>query len=188
MVLEEELDAERQLIAVSPEYIEDRRKEIEKKFLYTIPKNGKVLFKNQQSQFEKEVAKLEDLLDLYFKALQKQLESKLSDIAKDIAKQLFPKVKASPPQSYLKFSEKITDADVQQFLEFDILEALHSSQILQQPKVSKVYKDISYQSFMNNDFLESLRTELRRKYVPEWQIKNIFKESLAALEKGKSLF
>lgn len=39
--LEEELDAERQLIAVSPEYIEDRRKEIEKKFLYTIPKNGR---------------------------------------------------------------------------------------------------------------------------------------------------
>ncbi|HSA45384.1 MAG TPA: hypothetical protein P5552_02495 [Candidatus Competibacteraceae bacterium] len=182
------LGEEPDTIAVNPEYIEDRRKEIDKKFLYTIPNMGKVIFKSQQSEFEQELDKLGLLLDSYFIALQEQLKSRLSDIAKEISKQLFPKVKASPPESYLEFSKQITDADIQQFLEFDILQALDSSQILQQPKIRKVYKDISYQSFMNNDFLESLRTELRRKHVPEWQIKNIFKESLAVLEKGKSLF
>lgn len=175
-------------IAVNPEYIEDRRKEIEKKFLYTIPGMGKVLFKHQQTEFEQKVDELEFLLDSYFVALKKQLISRLSEIAKEISKQLFPKVKANPPETYLEFSKEITDNDIQQFLEFDILQALDSSQILQQPKIRKVYKDISYQSFMNNDFLKSLRTELRRKHVPEWQIKSIFKESLVVLEKGKSLF
>ena len=137
------LGEEPDTIAVNPEYIEDRRKEIDKKFLYTIPNMGKVIFKNQQSEFEKELDNFGLLLDSYFIALQEQLKSRLLDIAKEISKQLFPKLKANPPESYLKFSKEITDADIQQFLEFDILQALDSSQILQQPKIRKVYKDIS---------------------------------------------
>ncbi len=174
-------------VSVDQKYLDAERKKIEQKFLIPVLGFGSVMFKNQQQDFEVATDAFNKLLTRYFEKLEDQLGGSLLDLVFTVVERLLPSVKANPPEQYKRFGTP-TDTDIAELLQRDIEEAVSIKTLLKEPKIKKVYKDIAYQSVKSNDFQQRLRDALTRAKVPDSIIKDLFRESTAALEKGGKLF
>ncbi|MGH9424822.1 MAG: hypothetical protein ACRD2L_00725 [Terriglobia bacterium] len=169
--------------SVDQEYLEKERKKIETEFLIPLPDYGNVLFRNRQADFEQRKDAFLALLEKYHETLTKEIDGKLKEVVKRIANDLAPRVIQNPPRSYRLHTSSPTEENIKAFLKSDIEKALSSSALFQKPQVRCVVKDISYQSFKNNEFCKKLHTALRKRKIPEEVMKDIFREYLAVLEK-----
>lgn len=174
-------------ICVDQKFLDAERKRIEQKFLIPVLGFGSVMFKNQQKDFETATESFNHLLAWYFEKLKEQINKSLKDLVDSVVTQLLPSVKANPPELYKRFGPP-TDTDLAELLQRDIEEAITLKTLIQEPRIKTVFKDIAYQSVKSKDFKERLCKALTKAKVPQSIIKDVFRESTAALEKGGNLF
>jgi hypothetical protein len=173
-------------VSVGQKYLDDERKKIEKKFLIPVVGFGSVMFKNKQKCFESATDDFCELLNRYFERLEQQLDDSLWKVVLSVVERLLPSVKANPPEQYKRHGDP-SGADLEEFLQKDIADAISVKRLLKEPKIKRIYKEIAYQSVMSDDFQKHLRAAFRRAMVPASSIEDMFRVSTAVLEKGGSL-
>jgi len=170
-------------VSVDQKFLERERKKIEEDFIVTLPGYGALLFRDRQKDFEQRKDAFLSLLEKYHEILLKEIEEKLKKAAEGIANNLAPRVIQNPPARYRFLTPNPTAQDILSFLKSDIEKALEGSTLFKKPLVRCVFKDISYQSFKNDQFRERLYAALKKRNIPERALNDIFRESLAVLEK-----
>ncbi|MEQ1741083.1 MAG: hypothetical protein ABL869_01055 [Candidatus Nitrotoga sp.] len=175
-----------QEISVDQKFLDAERKRIEQKFLIPVLGFGSVMFKNHQNDFERASESFKHLLAWYFDKLKEQIGKSLKGFVASVVTQLCPSVKANIPEQYKRYSNP-TEADIEEYLQRDIEEAITVKTLIQEPKIKKVFKDIAYQSVRSNEFQDRLHKALTKAKVPQRIIADVFRESGAALELGGKL-
>ena len=142
---------------------------------------GAVMFTRDQSAFDSEVKAFERLLTSYHEALTEKLKTSLDGIVAQVVQRLLPSVKTRLPAAYTRRGPPADD-DLKQMLTYDISRAISVGSLIKPPKVTKIYKGISYQSVRSKDFLSRLEDGFRKANVPPSQTRDIFDETSAALK------
>lgn len=167
-------------VNVGPKHLDGERKRIQEKYLIPVTGMGNVMFREDQAAFDDEVKSFERLLKSYHEALTDKLKSSLDGIVGQVVRRLLPSVKAKLPEAYKRRGELAGD-DLEQMLTDDINRAISIASLIKPPKVTKIYKAISYQSVRSEDFLSRLKEGFRKAKVPPSQTRDIFDETSAAL-------
>lgn len=174
-------DKKSKKISVSPKDLDDERKRIQEKYLISVTGMGTVMFTRDQTAFNSEVEAFERLLTSYHEALTEKLKTSMDGIVGRVVQRLLPSVKTRLPEAY-KRRGKLADDDLEQMLKYDIGRAINVGSLIKPPKVTKIYKGISYQSVRSKDFLSRLEDGFRKANVPPSQTRDIFDETSAALK------
>ncbi|CAH1748283.1 conserved protein of unknown function [Thauera humireducens] len=168
-------------VNVGPKLLDGERKRIQEKYLIPVNGMGNVMFRKDQAAFDAEVKVFERLLTSYHDALTGKLQSSLDGIVGQVVRRLLPSVKTKLPEAYKRRGELAGD-DLEQMLTDDINRAISIESLIKPPKVTKIYKAISYQSVRSEDFLTRLKEGFRKAKVPPSQTRDIFDETSAALK------
>jgi hypothetical protein len=103
-------------------------------------------------------------IEAFAAAVLRELQSKLDEAVTALARTLLPRIRDRVPQRYIPVlpTSQITDVGLLPILEQDIKEYFGSSTEVFKPELSCIFKDSTYKSIINNDFLEALGNALRK--------------------------
>jgi hypothetical protein len=142
---------------------EERRRKKKQKiindFLISLKGYGTVLLRANKTDFEKAVTALQEDVKTYQAGIKAELQKQMDQNAEALIKALLPTIRQNPPESYVKFHGKgISEEQLQQLLEKDIKRAFGKAEDLIQEMIVKwVFKDVSYESLVDEKFLEIAR-------------------------------
>ena len=155
-----------------------------KKFTRLLGNKGRVILKEKKREFEKEIEKIRNELEKYKKELGEELNAKLKKSKQQILDHFVPMLKANPPYemtSCLPISYK--EKDIKLWVKREIFGTLpKADELCQKMKLEVVYKDITFETLNDKDFISKIKKEFP---YHDWDEK-LYAESLAAEEKEAS--
>lgn len=169
---------------VTEESLRARRTEIMRKYLISLKGYGSVVLKINKQELEKAVEELRQEVRGFQQQLSKALEARMDTNRKTLVKALLPTVVRNPPERYVKYlGPKPRKEGIQQLLEQDISDAFGRPEaLLEQMNVTLVFKDIAYESLVEEDFLR-----VASMAMPHFESLHQEYEAVRAGEAGKSL-
>ncbi len=143
---------------VDETFLDEERKRLDAEYLVSIPGYGKVMALRQKSDFEREIEAFKVLLEAYAKGIEKRVLQYIEKMVDQLAIELSPRFLQNPPKNFKKTI--LIDIPQEEHAVAYIRERLMSETrvIAKQitPKLSVVYKGITYETFKNKDFEEKL--------------------------------
>jgi hypothetical protein len=139
-----------------------RRQKIIKDFLIPLTGYGQAVLRANKDKLVAAVDELKADVQAFSAGLKDSLQKLMDANAAALAEALFPAVKANPPDAYTKFhGEGIEDGQLRQMLGEDLRDAFgQASNLIQDMKVSLIFKDVAYESLVDKKFLETARAAM----------------------------
>jgi hypothetical protein len=140
---------------LTEKYLHNERMNIERSFLISLPGYGRVVLRANTDLLMKAVEVLRAKVETFQHGVIQELQKGIDANIASLVDALFPAVKQSPPQHYTKFhGDKIPDVELRNMLEADIKRAFgEAATLVETMKVSLVFKDLTYESLKDADFL-----------------------------------
>ncbi len=144
---------------ISEEILRRRKQEITKNFLISLKSYGSVVLRANKEKFMEAVNGLEADIKTFQEGISEDLHTYMDKNAKALVRALLPAVKQNPPDAYTKVhGPSISEGQIRQLLETDIKKAFgQTSDLIEEMKVSLVFKDLAYESLVDKEFLEIAR-------------------------------
>jgi hypothetical protein len=142
--------------------LKERRK-IEDEFLIVLPGYGTVVFRSKKADFIKAVEALQEQVDHYASAIRDALQARINSSRLGIVEALLPAVIESPPTQWLKhYATPPTEKDLKSELKMELKQAFgEASDYLDEMTVKVVFKDVAYESLVDQRFLATARKTIR---------------------------
>lgn len=131
-----------------PEAIERERNQIKKEFLFDIPKFGVVIRRASKEEFEQRLKHLKARLELYTKALQKNISDHLNKAKEKLKTSLLEVVTKNPPPAWRKFMDggHLSAAEAGRLLDGALENAFDGIISDFKPTIRWIYKDVTYET------------------------------------------
>ncbi len=142
----------------SPKSIDDERRSIKKRFLFSGGEFGNLILRRDVPEFEQRLERLEAQVNAYQSAVKQLLAKRCDQIVTELLNAMKGALTANPPEHWLSrlLDGEITDEEVKRLFEEDIRGELERAQADFKPRMFKAYKDVTYQTFQNKTFLKVL--------------------------------
>ena len=142
---------------ITEDTLRSRKNEIAKKFLIPLRGYGSVVLKGNKTELEKAVERLRQDVKGFQEQLTESLNERLEKNRKALVKALLPTVLRHPPETFLKYvGTKPKREEVEKLLNEEIREAFGSPKgLLDEMRVTMVFKDITYEALTDESFLEA---------------------------------
>jgi len=154
--------------------VEDLRKEIEKRFLKTIPGFGMAVMRTDRDLFDSAIVDLKQCVALFEAIVSSELESAVERSVNEIASALAPAIETNPTEEYRQWSRWRKDATAVQFVKDHLHECFtDAAKTVEHINVNLVIKGVTYESLKDDRFLKAAK-----RAFPE--LKELFTEFEAA--------
>ena len=109
---------------------------------------GNLILKRRKKEFEADVARLRTLVETYAEKVKSSIASKVTETRDSLVAALFPRVKANPPESWLRrsFDGKLSEDTLRQRLEVEVDRAFEKVKQDFKPKVVCIFKGVNYET------------------------------------------
>lgn len=140
----------------------DERRDIENQYLVSLRSYGTVVRRANKGKLIKAV----DDLRAHVKKFSDGIKTQLADLIKkrcdDVVEALLPVVMQNPPDQYTKMlGSKLSKEEVREMLNRDIGRAFGTAEsLLKEMEVNLVFKDVAYESLMDEKFIETARNAM----------------------------
>lgn len=182
--IEIDVDGEQEKLLVDEAYIERERKEIEDTFTYVLPKKGRLILKRDRADFDKQIARLRQIVTKYRDALRASIDTAREEFQSQILKEFAERWKVNPP-SFLK---RRSGSDDPERIKAEILirsDALFSAIVnFAEPEILVNYKGIVIEDIEDKDFRSMLRAAMEKARVDQATIDRLFEAGDAAAAQG----
>ncbi len=179
-----EFDGKSEELLVDEAFIEKERKEIEDAFTYVLPKKGRLILKQDRADFDRQMARFEQIVAKFRDALNTSIETARGGFQEQMVKEFAERWKLNPP-SFLKRRsngedpEKITNAII------DGANKLFSKIVnFAAPEVIVNYKGIVIEDIENLEFQNMLRNVMEKARVDQSTLDKLFETGDAAVAQG----
>jgi hypothetical protein len=163
--------------------LEEDRRRLTERWLYSVPGYGMLLFREDRVRFDQEIAAFTQRVETYGKAMKDLLDGKDQKAMEPILSGLVDAVMKAPPSRYALAGIDINNRDeVTRAILEDLNAAFQDLRDSINPQVSWVYKEVSYESLSDPQFRAGLEGALRRK-GKQALVDELFSEYDAAREK-----
>ena len=155
-----------------------------KKFTRSLGNKGRVILKEKKLDFEKEICEIRNELEKYKKELKNELITKLDNSKQQILNHCVPMLKENPPDEMTScLPSSYEDEDIKLWVKREIFGMFpRADELCQKMKLEVVYKDITFETLNDKDFISRIKKEFP---YHNWDEK-LYDESLAAGEKEDS--
>lgn len=139
---------------VDEAFLEAERKRLDKQYLVAIPGYGKVITLRFKSEFQKEVAAFEKMLEAYAKGISASVTEHIAGMVKKLADDLLPRFLEKPPMEFQKtlFDDESPKNRARNHIISRLESATRKIEQHVSPKLRVVYKGITYETFKNEEF------------------------------------
>jgi len=136
--------------------LHESRQRIMRNFLIPLKGYGSVVLRANKDKLVESVDKLKEDVKVFQQGVQKELQKGIDENIAALVEGLFPAVKQNPPDEYTKyFGPVIPEDQLRKMLTGDITHAFgQANQLVQEMKVSLIFKDLTYESLKDETFLE----------------------------------
>lgn len=146
----EDPDDSKTKIQVTEKWLTDEAAELRKEYFISLGSEayGNLILKRLKPEFEKRVARLQKLVDLYAKKVSESIAAKIKGTRDELVNALFPRVKAAPPASWLKRSVDghLSEASLQTRLVEEVDHAFGKVEQAFKPTLACVFKGVNYET------------------------------------------
>lgn len=113
---------------------------------------GNLILKRNKTLFVAEIERLKKLVELYAMKVRESIEAKILTTRDALIKDLFPRIKASPPRQWINQSVdgKLSDATIRKRLEVEIAKVFQQVEKKFAPQVIVVFKGVTYETITND--------------------------------------
>lgn len=145
--------------AVSERSLRGKRQDIIRAFLIPLKGYGSVVLRANKDRLVEAIGELEADVKVFQEGVTKELQKLMDDNAGALIDALFPAVKRNPPDAYTKFhGPAVGEGYLRDRLEKDIRDAFGQAEdLVDEMKVALVFKDIAYESLVDEEFLKVAR-------------------------------
>ncbi|MGE3776313.1 MAG: hypothetical protein AB7F89_03945 [Pirellulaceae bacterium] len=137
----------------------DQRRDIEKRFLVSLPGYGTVVLRGNKDKLIKAVDELRAQVVAFSKGIKAQLNDIITKGRSTVVEALLPAVERNPPDQCTKtLGPRPNRGAVATMLDDDIQRAFGSAEALvKDMQVKLVFKDVAYESLVDTKFVETAR-------------------------------
>jgi hypothetical protein len=129
-------------------------------FLVPVGPAGRVMLKSKQVVFEGDLAQIQKDLDDCKQALEKDLQVALNKVVSSIVPDLARAVLADPPPRFRGLFSNTIEAAAD-FVRGELEKTFPSaSELVSGMKIHKFYKDVTYETLKNKEFVERVMSEI----------------------------
>jgi hypothetical protein len=166
-----------------PLSIDRERKVIKKKYVIEAGRYGTLILRRSVPDFEMAIKALEAKISEYRTAVRKQIETRIQDIVDELLTALLERLKAAPPDHWQSryLGQQLTDEDIKRLFSEDVQSEVSRVKSDFEPKVFIAYKDVTYQTFKDEEFRELIEKRFGKEAIAA-----IFNEHDAAPEEPPS--
>lgn len=142
----------------------DQRRDIEKRYLVSLPSYGTVVLRANKDKLTKAVDELRSRVDAFSKGIKTQLADVIKKGCGTVVEALLPAVERNPPDQYTKtLGPTPSRKAVGEMLGDDIARAFGTAEALvKDMQVKLVFKDVAYESLVDKKFIETARKAMPR--------------------------
>lgn len=144
---------------ITEESLQKKRRGIIRDFLIPLTGYGSVVQRANKQRLQDAVESLRADVKAFQEGTKAQLQALMNANAKALTEALLPAVRRSPPESYRKLhGPEVPEKQLVQYLARDIGAAFgRAESLVSEMKVSLVFKDLAYESLVDDDFLAVAR-------------------------------
>jgi hypothetical protein len=144
---------------LTEESLRRRKESLVKDYLIPLKGYGSVVLRANKDKLIAAVDALKTDVTAFQDGIKADLQKHMDSSAAALVNALLPAVVRSPPESYTKIhGPGVSDAQLRQLLSEDIKRAFgNGAKLVQEMKVSLVFKDLAYESLVDKSFLEVAR-------------------------------
>lgn len=139
-----------QKVDLSEKWLSAEAARIRKAYLISLGSDayGNLILKRKKAEFLNEINRLEKLVALYAEKVGESIEEKITETRDALVQDLFPRVKAAPPQQWLNQSVdgKPSDETIRNRLTDQIDHVFQQVDKTFKPKVLTVFKGVNYET------------------------------------------
>lgn len=142
----------------------DQRRDIEKRYLVSLPSYGTVVLRANKDKLTKAVDELRSRVDAFSKGIKTQLADVITKGCGTVVEALLPAVERNPPDQYTKtLGPTPSRKAIGEMLGDDIARAFGTAEALvKDMQVKLVFKDVAYESLVDKKFIETARKAMPR--------------------------
>lgn len=146
-----------------PEALRDvttKLEELRKAYLIPVGQAGRIMIKSKRGAFEKELKAIEDTLEACKKSLVTDLHAVLQGVVDAIVPDLARAVMADPPPRFRGLFSA-TQESAAEFVRDELAKTFpRAAELVARMKIQKFYKDVTYETLKNKDFIERVMKEI----------------------------
>ena len=172
-------------IKMDEAWIRRERKRLEDEYTFLVPNYGRVILRSKREDFDREIELFKNHLAQYHEGIRREFEKTKAEFKQSLIDEYLPKWKVKPPDSFKEYKVEATDDKLRKELEHSVKEVVNKAVKIESPRIHTVYKNIAPESASKSDFLEPLRSAMRRRNVPMALIDDLFRSFDAAPSAGK---
>ena len=163
-----------------PRSIDAERKRIKGRYILEAGNLGLIIQRRDVSAFESDIKKLKIKIAAYKLAVRDIIKKRIDEIVSELLNALKERLRANPPDHWRSryFGNKPSDEDIRRLFEEEIRTEVERVKTDFDPKVFYAFKDVTYQTFHDQDF----RRILEQRFGKD-AISHLFSEHDAAPEK-----
>ncbi len=170
------------LSTMTPDFIQRRRRDLEKKYLFAVRGHGVMVLKANRGRFEKDADDFRLLVERFVEGLRTKWVSHRTPMATKICDTLLPRIRQKTPDRYKKFNPSPSDDDLRGLVLADVQKAFDVDKVLEQPSVRLVFKEVAPESLHSEPFKRELSAAFGRDGMSQKDIDSLFNEADAVLE------
>ena len=167
-------------LQVDEAFIEKERKEIEDQFTYVLPKKGRVILKRDRADFDRQIERLEQIVQKYQAGLKTSVEAAREGFKEHMLEEFENRWKSNPPS----FLRRRSDGNHPDRIKEAILsraDQLFSMTVnFAPPEVVVNYKGIVIEDIKDHDFREKLHVAMKKANVDQGTLGKLFEIGDAA--------
>jgi hypothetical protein len=139
--------------------LRDKRQEIYKRFLTSLKGYGSVVLRTHKEKLIEAVAELQAEVAIFQKGIKAAMQTHIVENVNQLVVELAPRLKENPPDHYLKVhGPYISEDHIKKLLADELNSAFgKATNLIQEMKVSLVFKDVAYESLTDENFLKVAR-------------------------------
>ncbi|HLY56429.1 MAG TPA: hypothetical protein VKS60_12785 [Stellaceae bacterium] len=165
---------------VDERWLTKQRKRIEDKYTFLVPRYGRVIMHTLREEFDAEIKRFNITLDRYRNAVIAKVSSLKADLVTQIVQEYLPRWIRQPHANYIRYgwtpTAEVLEAELRRTAECIVNEAFDYDL----PIVRAVYKSVAPENVRDPQFLDPLKTGMRKQGVPEPIIASLFASGDAA--------
>lgn len=163
-------------------WLRKERKRIEDLFTFQIDNFGRVILREDRSDFDAAVEKFIAVVEGYHEKVREALDTHRDNFKKNFVAEFLPRWKEDPPDYMTRWGNRSNDDSLRTELENRADEVFKQMLEFEPPSVRLVEKNISPKNVEDRRFLDRLKTIMERRRVPKDIIDTLFASGEAAPE------
>jgi hypothetical protein len=166
---------------VDEKWLRDQANKLRDDFLIPLGSSsyGNLIFKRHKSEFLKRKDRIATVMDLYAEAVRSSIEEKLTKTRSDLVAALWPRIKGSPPESWVRWTVDGTldESAKRARLEDEVNGAFSLADLHFSPTVVCLFKGVNYDTIKSDQrFRKGIEKHFREKKLGEEELHKLFSE------------